>query len=204
MVSPLAFSPDGRLAATSANYFIEIWDPATGRQSGPLKGHSWAITMMVFSPDPSLVRLASASADGTVRIWNVINGEEVVPPLRHTHPVWSVAFNSNGRQLASASWDRTVKVWDARTGKLLYNLSDPTGAVKSVTFHPREDRVLAWGSTDGTVKIVKISDGTSKENRTFHGHKSWVEGVAFSPDGKWIASASLDGTIKLWQVPFQR
>jgi WD40 repeat protein len=201
MTCPLAFSPDGRLAVTSGDFFPVIWDPATGRQSGPLKGHTWAVSMMAFSPDPALPRLASSSADGTVRIWDVRRGDELVPPLRHPLPVWSVAFSSDGQYLASGCVDWTVKVWDARTGKLLHDLSDPTGGVKSVAFHPQDDRVLAWGSNDGTVKIVKITDGTSKEIRTFHGHKSWVETVAFSPDGKWIASASLDGTVKLWQVP---
>jgi WD40 repeat protein len=201
MACPLAFSPDGRVAATSANFFIEIWDPATRRQSGPLKGHSWAIQMMVFSPDHSLLRLASASADGTVRIWNLINGDEVVPRLRHTHSVRSVAFSSDGRYLASGSTDRTVKVWDAQTGRLLHSLSDPTGAVKTVAFHPKDDRVLAWGSNDSTVKVVKDWTGDTKEIHTLHGHQSWVEGIAFSPDGNWIASASPDGTVKLWQVP---
>src|SRR5262249_15693728 len=107
--------------------------------------------------------------------------------------------NRDGRQLASGSYDRTVKIWDAKTGQLLHDLPDPLGAVRSVVFHPKDDRILAWGGTDSTIKVW---NGATKETRTLHGHTSWVEREVFRPDAKWIASGSLDGTIKLWQVPF--
>ena len=92
-----------------------------------------------------------------------------------------------------------MKVWDVRNGELLHDLSDPTGGVLTVAFHPRDDRVLAWGGTDGTVKIW---NSATKETRTLRGHTSWVRSIAFSPDGEWIASGSRDGTLKLWPVPF--
>jgi WD40 repeat protein len=78
----------------------------------------------------------------------------------------------------------------------VYDLPDPTGAVQCVAFGP--NRRLAWGSTDGTVKVW---DGPDTETHILRGHTSWVQAVAFSLDGNWIASASLDGTVKIWQPP---
>jgi WD40 repeat protein len=118
--------------------------------------------------------------------------------MGHTVTANGLSFSRDGRQLASGSADRTVKVWDAQTGKLLHNLSDPTGAVNSVAFHPQYDRILATGGSDSTVKVWNTQ---TTEYRTFRGHRKMVESVAFSPDGKWIASGSLDGTVKIWKTP---
>jgi WD40 repeat protein len=197
----VAFSPDSEYLATchfSSDFTIEIREASTGRGIHPLTGHVYAVRDLAFGPNPDVPQLASASVDGTVRIWDVRTGKEIEAPLHHTNGVLSVAFSPDGRLLASGGFDRVVHVWDARTWKLLYELPNPTGRVVSLVFHPKDSRVLAWGSTDATVKVW---DEATKETHTFHGHTNWVEGVAFSPDGEWIASASLDGTVKIWKTP---
>jgi WD40 repeat protein len=201
--SPIAFSPDSRYLATAGgrvgtDFIVNIWETATGRQFH-LPGHTWSINALAFSPDPGLGRLASGSADGTLRIWDVGTAEEIGNLPGRILDVHCVAFSPDGNLLAAGGMRRVIKLWNARTWKLLDELQDENGCVHALAFHPKDNRVLAWGSTDGTVKVW---DTATKETRTLHGHTGSVQGVAFSPDGKWIASASLDGTVKIWNVPF--
>jgi WD40 repeat protein/serine/threonine protein kinase len=194
-VGAKAFSPDDRYIATGGEA-VTIWDAETGQDVRTFRDHNWAILGLAYSPGGR--HLASASADSSVRIWDVMRGEEIAEsPLRHAGMATSVAFSSDGRHLASAGMDRTVKVWDTVTWRESRTFRDPTGGVWSVAFSPNS-RLVAWGGTDATVKVGDATTGAIL--RTWRGHTNWVQSVAFSPDGQWLASGSLDGTVKLWNV----
>jgi WD40 repeat protein len=164
-----------------------------------LKGHTGFVTSVCFSPDGR--RLASASQDQTIKVWDAQTGQEQLTLKGHTNVATSVCFSPDGRRLASASGmfgqPGEVKVWDAQTGQELRTLHGHTGPFWCVCFSP-DGRHLASASQDQTVKVWDAQTG--QEQRTLQGHRKGVKCVCFSPDGRRLASASWDQTVKVWDA----
>jgi WD40 repeat protein len=160
-----------------------------------LEGHSNWVRSVAFSHDSA--RLASASDDSTVKIWDAHSGACLQTLEGHSSPVWSVAFSHDSARLASASYDKTVKIWDAHSGACLQTLEGHSSPVSSVAFSHDSAR-LASASYDSTVKIWDAHSGACLQ--TLEGHSNWVRSVAFSHDSARLASASDDRTVKIWDA----
>jgi small GTP-binding protein len=158
-----------------------------------LRGHEDTINQIAWSPDGR--RIASASDDGTIRIWGSKTGRLLKTLEGHEETVYSVAWSPDGRKLASGSLDTTVGLWAAETGRLLRTLKEHEGTVFSVSWSP-DGRRIASGSSDKTIRIWDAEMG--KMLQKLEGHKEWLISVVWSPDGGSLASASDDGTVGIW------
>ena len=105
-------------------------------------------------------RIATAAADGTVRVWDTRSGRDVLVLRGHHGPVWSTAFSPDGARVASAGDDGTVRIWDAHTGHVLRVLRGHDGSVYSVVWSPDGDLVMS-ASNDRTARIWDAATGVT-------------------------------------------
>ena len=162
------------------------------RSRRTLAEHLLTVNSVSFSPDGKAI--ASASDDGTVKIWTSY-GEEIATFARHVGPVYSASFSPTGEIIASAGDDGRVKLWD-RNGSELLTFIGHQGAVNGLSFSESGD-IIASAGDDGRVRLWNL-EGIEVLNILAHGDK--VYDVSLSPDGKTIASASEDQTVKLWDI----
>jgi WD40 repeat protein/tRNA A-37 threonylcarbamoyl transferase component Bud32 len=156
--------------------------------------HATRVTAVAWSHDST--RIASASYDKTVRIWDVSTGDNLFTYRGHSDRVLSVAWSPDGKRIASASTDRTVQVWDAATGGSIFTHAGHTSRqVNAVAWSP-DGKLIVSAGDDNTVQIWDVATG----NRIFiyRDHTDCATSVAWSPDGKRIASGSNDRTVRVW------
>ncbi len=185
---------DGRLLAWGGDSCnAALWDVRLGRVRATLEGHTKFVGCLAFSPDGKV--LASGGDDETIRLWDTATGKAGLVLTGHTSTIRGLAFSPDNKVLASCSLDDTLRLWDVATGKQLRSVGD-TNTDYALVFSP-DGKVLAsagdkWRVWDvATGKLIRAGGG---------GEKSSVHVVAFSADGKRLATATFDNRARVWDV----
>jgi WD40 repeat protein len=141
-------------------------------------------------------RLATASRDRTIKVWDAASGRGLVNLAGHADRVTAVAFSPDGSLLVSGAADRTVRVWDVASGQARAHFSAHQNVVSAVAFSPDGQR-LATGGWDAQVKLWSV---TGAPVATLSGHGDSIVRLAFSRDGRRLATLSRDGVLRVWDA----
>jgi len=200
----LAVAPDGTKLATAAGKWnkekqvwvgeINFYDAKSGKLLSTIKGHAEPIEAIAFHPKGTAI--ATASRDGTAKVWDPVSGKELHTLKGHTGTVAEIVYCGDGKWIATGGEDKTVKVWDAATGKEIKTLKGPTRRVAALAFSA-DAKQLAAGSDDGSVTIWNTDEWNAVH--TFKTDDGMLA-VAFSPDGSKMAAGGWDKVVKLWDL----
>lgn len=169
-----------------------------------LTPHAGPVYSVAISPDGKT--LVTASADKTIKIWDLPSRTVRTTLTQHSAPVYAVAISQNGRILASASADKTIKLWDlpacnlAKSCNPIRTLTGHQGAVRSLAITPEAQNLIS-ASEDKTIKIWDLTTGKIQKN--LPGYTGKFYPLAISPDGQNLAIAPDRETVQIWNIPNQ-
>lgn len=198
-VRSVTFSPDGMyLVSASLSKTVNLWHAETGRLLATLDDHTGMVGAVAFSPDGAI--LATAADDHTVRLWDIATrgqASRLLPTVAGLF--YSICFSPDGTKLASAGLGGDITLWDLPSRTLDATFRDNVGWVDCIKFSP-DGKLLASNSND-RVCVWSVSPNTGEmPSIILEGHKDQVHAACFSADGLYIATASADRTIRIWNA----
>jgi WD40 repeat protein len=220
-VQAIAFSPDGQtLASGGADGTMKLWNSASGRERATLKGHKGSILAVAYSPDGKTIASGSGAADRSVILWDIVEGRPRLTLEGQKSPVMSLAFSPDGQTLASAGSQQfvvegnrrtfgpgEVLLWDVVAGRLKSSLKGHDGLISSVAFAPNGKTLASGGQDTPAGRLILWDVAAGKERARMSVRPRGVRvpadrvcAVAFSPDGRWVATGASDGGVVLWDV----
>jgi len=198
----LVFSPDGRTFNTlNLDGSISLWDAATAQETATFTDLGTNNFSLAISPDGN--RLVAGTTTGRLAVWDRAAQRELTNFMGHAAAIKNLQFCSEGRLLVSVATDRTVKVWDVPSWreKTVCRL-DPQSWVFWPVFEASADGRLA---AIGDAYMVNLWDlATGKKAPGLTGRFGWLDGLAFSPDGRLLAIGSSDGSARLFELATRR
>jgi eukaryotic-like serine/threonine-protein kinase len=191
------FSPDGRKILTADQYRLRLWDAATGQELPPLEKPSQP-AYASFSPDSQRIL---ADDWGTAAIWNAGTGRRQLRLKELEGQVTCAAFSPDGAKVALAGRLGSAALCDAATGQRLMGFQGKKNALGLLLFSPNGRLVVGLDQTrEVRVWSTLAGQTMSQPVVVLDAHKDIVLHAAFSPDGKWLGTASKDFTARLWPV----
>ena len=190
LVRSAEFSHDEKQVVIGAGNRATVWDAKTGNLIHSLR-HSGLVSSAEFSPDDKYV--VTASYDGTVKVWDLLNTKEPIATIEHHGNVNSAKFSPDGKRIATAGDDHTAKVYDLEKRRVIATVQHED-VVFSANFSPDSSQIVS-ASRDKTAQIFDIS---ANEAIAIARHTELILSAEFSPDGKTIVTAGYDNTANIW------
>lgn len=191
-----ALSPDGQsLVSASADRSVRVWDVAGGKALHTLTGHAAPVTVAMFGPGGDWI--VSGSGDSSLKMWDAKSGKLMRDLTGHKGTVTALDVAADGK-IVSGSVDQKVKVWDA-AGKVLLTI-DAEAIVAAVAVRP-DGKQIAVGCIDQSLRLYDaVGAAAGKLEHRWTAHGTAVSGLAYSPNGQWLASCGADHLIRVWSV----
>ncbi len=193
----LATSSDGKYIAVASTVGIWLYEAAdVTKQPRFISGHTEEVQQVAFSSDGA--KLASASLDRTVGLWDVQTGARLQSFEGARSGFYAVAFSPDDALVAAATTDQdAIRLWESASGRAVGVLQGHRGQIVSIAFSP-DGKELASGSSDQSVRLWDIQRGA--ESRALEDVKARVTIVAYSPDGSLLAVGSVNGNVLLYRT----